>query len=225
MALLALAGLAATTGCGSGGCLMPYVSIPARIEIGGISAHGSIPSLQEDGQLEESGSAKMLHLRAGINPMQGFNGWHGRSWDVGGGYLAQWLWPEGQPNLLYHGFYLEGAWFPLTPEKDESGLRLSLVADAEVVLSGFGDGAEVGPGGSLGAFLEWSGTASTSYAKKTGGGMGSSAGAIGALYGEWSAGLGVSLGYRRLWGMNYLTIMVGLTFRLPFGAGLAGISN
>ncbi|MBN2497259.1 MAG: hypothetical protein JXR96_21885 [Deltaproteobacteria bacterium] len=214
----------AASGC-SGGCLMPYVSIPARVEIGGVSAHGNVPSQRESGAVVESSFAEMLHLRAGIHPMQAFNGWHGRSWDIGGGYLFEHLWPEGEDPLPLHGFYLEGSWFPVAPAADASGLRLGLVADAEIIMDSFHEGAELGPGGSLGLTLEWSGTASTTYAGSTGGGLGSSAGSVGALYGEWGVGLAASLGYRRLWGMDFMTVMVGLSFRLPFGAGLFGLSS
>jgi hypothetical protein len=63
--------------------MIPYVTIPARLEVGGISAHGSIPTGSE-GETE-SDFANIFHLRAGINPLQGFNGWHDRSWDVGAG--------------------------------------------------------------------------------------------------------------------------------------------
>jgi hypothetical protein len=205
---------------------MPYVSIPARIEIGGVSAHGTIPVEQESGAVAEADMAHLLHLKVGINPLQGFNGWHDRSWDIGAGYMAQWFWPEGyDETVLFHGFHLEGAWFPWSTEVGSTTFRLCLIGAGEVILSGFTGESEIGPGGSLGAFIEWSGTASTAYAESTGGGLGSSAGSIGALYGEWGVGIGISAGYRRMFEKDFLTVMVGLSFRLPFGAGLMGLSS
>ena len=223
--LAAVGGVFGVVGCGSGGCLMPYVSIPARIEIGGLSAHGAIPVEQEGGIVTESDSANMLHLRAGLNPLQGFNGWHDRSWDIGAGYLAQWLWVQDDEVLVYQGFHLEGSWFPWSTTVGQNDLRLGLTGSAEVILSGFGAGDELGPGATLGATLEWTGTVEKSYSDTAGGGLGSSAAAIGALYGEWGIGAGVSVSYRKLFDRDFWTIFVGLSFRLPFGAGLFALSS
>jgi hypothetical protein len=222
--LLAVCICGLQSGCaGSGGCLIPYASIPARVEIGGISAHGSIPTGSQ-GE-DESDSAYIFHLRAGINPLQGFNGWHDRSWDVGAGYLAQFYWPEDADSLVFHGFHLEGAYFPLNAEAGQTSMRLGLIGNAEVILSDFTSNAEIGPGLSVGALIELSGTAEEAQVKSTGGGLGSSAGSIGAWYGEWGVGLGVSAGYRRLYDRDFLTVFVGLSIRLPFGAGLVGLSS
>jgi hypothetical protein len=220
-------GLVGMGGCaGSGACLVPYASIPARIEVGGLSAHGSIPVSDTGSGIIETKKADMLHLKVGLNPLQGFNSLHDRNWDIGAGYLAEWLWPESGPDtIVYQGFHLEGAYFPWSGSVGTTSFRLCLLASAEVILSDFSQQAEIGPGASLGTYIEWTGTASTAYAETEGGGLGSSAGSIGALYGEWGLGAGISAGYRRLYGRDYLTVFVGMSFRLPFGIGLAGISS
>ncbi len=92
--------------------------------MGGVSAHGSIPVPQEGGGVAESDSADMVHFRVGLNPLQGFNGLHDRRWDIGAGYLAQWFWPDGADRILYHGFHLEGAFFPWSATVDKSSFRL-----------------------------------------------------------------------------------------------------
>ncbi len=213
-------------GCaGSGSILIPYVSIPARVEIGGVSAHGDVPARQPGGAVQEYDQAHMLHLRAGLNPLHCFNGLHSRNFDVGAGYLAEWLWPSGGDQLLFQGFYLEGAYFPWSAKEDSKSFRLGLMASAEVMLTGYTGNDEIGPGMSAGAYLEWTGSAASAYAKESGGGLGSSAASIGAWYGEWAIGLGVTAGYRRLFDRNFLTVFVGLSFRLPLGAGLAGVSS
>ncbi len=209
-------------GCGgSGGILIPYVSIPARIEIGGLSAHGKTP-LSATG---ESETANLFHFRVGLHPLQGFTSLHQRSWDFGFGYQAQSLWAKDADSLTTHGFHLEGAYFPWAAPLDKNSLRLCLLGSAEVILTDFGEQAELGPGASLGAFIEWTGAAAHAYANSTGGGLGSSAVSVGAVYGEWSIGAGVTAGYRRLFDQDYYTLILALSFRLPFGAGLAGISG
>jgi hypothetical protein len=183
----------------------------ARFEIGGVSALGSLPVAEESGDIGESDSAPMFHMRIGFNPLQGYRKLHDRSWDVGGGYLAQFFWPDGGNRIFYQGFHLEGAYFPWSTSVGTSSFRLCLIGNAEVILSDFSGQAEVGPGGSLGVYIEWTGMATTDYSKE--------AKPIGAFLfnGEWGIGLGLSAGYRRLYDRDYFTVFLGMSFRLPVG--------
>ncbi len=207
------------------GCFIPYASVPARMEIGGVGARGAIPTPAEGGGVAESDQADMLHLRVGLNPAQGYNGWHDRRFDLGGGYLAEWLWPEGQNRRVIQGFHLEGAYFLLPARAGVSSWRIAVLCNLEYLLTDFTERARTGPGLTAGLLLEWAGTTQKTYAESSGGGLGSSAGAFGALYGEWGVGIAVTGSYRRLYDMDFFTLFAGLSFRLPFGAGAMGISN
>jgi|GEM_PF-1749829 len=195
------------------GCV-PFATPPARVSVGATSMW-RLP--QRDGvDVSHSSGATW---RAGVHPLDVVMDPNARRWfDVGAGYQGETLRRaerDAPRSPSAHGPYLEiGAYPTLARFNERSRLRLGGFASGELL---FREGASTGTGQTLGALLEFSHDVDGPFA-----GSGDDGGFVfGQALGKLSAGVFVNASFRQFREQNELGVSGGLSFRIPYSAGVA----
>lgn len=210
LVLLSVLAVAPAAGC------IPWVSVPARVELAPMQA---LVTRDPDGPAG-SDAARGMRFRAAICPLGGANQLHGRSFDVGLGYLYDSYHTFGRNSFGHHGFLLEGTYYVFRSSSEGPIWRLGVLGSAEGVLASFRDDAKAGPGITTGLLWEYSNVVSGFSAERNG-----DVRVVGAGYGEWGLGISLTGNYAQLDGRDYLAALLGFYLRFPFGAGVVVLGH
>lgn len=198
---------------GLGSACLPFAVPPARVETG-LGARW----FEREAPSSQDSVAEVGVVRAGFHPTQLLEAPAERSWDFGLGYRAEWRIDakpatEGRSAAL-QGPYAEVGVYPLRASLG-SGTRLRWggYASADAV---FGEDRKFGPGATLGTLLEVTGDGAGSFTSTD-----SEGGVTGLAYGQWALGLFAHASLRRADDRFSQSLITGLSFRLPFVAGVA----
>jgi hypothetical protein len=188
------------------GCL-PFIVPPARISVGAGAELGKVPGSSPQA------AQSFVALRGGIHPLDALSGSEKSVLDVALGYQGEL--PTEQTTPRVYGPYLELGAYPLnTPLSTALTLKAGLFGSADLLYrSGF---AETGVGATVGGLVEVTGRADGPFASTSDDGSvvaGSSAG-------RWSVGLFGSGSRRGFSDGAYNDVVIGLSVRVPFAAGI-----
>ena len=194
------------------GCL-PFASPPMRAGAGGGGAFGEVVTMRSD-QPVESNTNTMFQIRIDLMPMDAFPALIERHWDLGLGYVAEFLDTDSFGGSFRQGPSLSGTLYPLLiDDSGNSGTflwRLGLNLRAEAMFARLDRGLEVGAGGSLGV--------SFGFASFTEGPFQSSD-MIGVAYGETGLEVYVEGAFRVMYDGPYYLLTAGLMVRVPASVG------
>ncbi|MFH1811325.1 MAG: hypothetical protein ABIJ09_21475 [Pseudomonadota bacterium] len=195
------------------------VPIPMVAPPGRLSVSASMPvAWQAPGQkqLNHPGHPD-LELRAAVNPLQALRSFRDRPYELGLGYLLRYPDPF-SAQLPRHGAFVEFGYYPWIRRLDSDGLRLGVLASADLLLPVADAGLAGGGGGSLSLALDW--TTFLDDAEPV-----AEASEDGALFGwAWGeVGVGVVAGgsWQVLERGQVWSLSVGLQARIPAMAGVA----
>lgn len=192
---------------------IPWVSVPSRVELAALS--GSV-----SGSPSGDNAATGVRFRGAICPLGAANSLHDRDFDVGLGYLYEGYSTVGENRFGHHGFFSEASYYLFRSSDSGPMWRLAALGSADVLVTSFEDDARTGLGTTAGLLWEYSNVV---------GGYGISGsdgiGAVGGGYGEWGLGVSLTGSYAHLDGRAYAAVLLGMSLRLPFGAGAVIVSR
>lgn len=201
-------GLGASTGC------MPYAVPPMRIGAGGGAALGEVVK-QRDAGIAKSSLEDMFHVRLELMPLDAFPSLLHRDYDIGLGYVLEFVDADFPGDALKHGPVVSGTYYPLRlgdpgPDGEEFIWRLGLTFRAELLLADVGRGLERGGGMSVGTTFGFASFLDGPYDSDDGGGY---------AYGEGGVEAYLEGSLRSLHGGLYYLVTAGLLVRLPASVG------
>ncbi len=188
-----------------------------RAGAGGGVAFGQVVK-QHDGSKVQTGVEGMFNARVELMPLDAFPSLLMRHYDVGLGYLAEFLDADVPAGSRKQGPYLSGTFYPLLI--DDSGpsgnflWRLGLTVRAEVLFAGVGQGLEMGGGGSLGASFGFASFYEGPFESED---------MFGYAFGEVGLEAYVEVAVRYMHDGPYYLLTAGLMFRLPAAVGFMWI--
>jgi len=185
---------ATTTGCVG----MPYLSPPMQVSVG---TGGRSSSAKAGGDVP-------ISVRVGATPMGFGEGWLGRNFDFGGGYL----WEYGRSRTI-EGGYVEGGYAFL---RGQLGPRSwgRVLARGQLRVLKPEDSSRLGVGGAITLSGEL-----VTYVEGPIGGVTKDGGFIGWAFGEAGLGLYAEGAYARFPDFDTFMVSIGLQVRLPASAG------
>lgn len=152
-------------------------------------------------------------MRAGFHPLQMLDRPERGVLDVGAGYRAEWLGSLPEP---VHGPYAELGAYPVNALLSPSvRLRWGGYGTVDAIVGAPRPFHNRGLGGTLGTLLEITGHGTGTYAD-----MDEDGAVLGAIHGQWAVGVFASAGTRRLDRASYQNLIAGISFRVPFTAGI-----
>ncbi len=181
------------------GCVgLPYISPPLQV---GVGTGGRSSSAKEGGDVP-------LSMRIGAYPMGFGEGWLGRSFDFGGGYIIE----SGKSRVIEGGYFEGGYAFVRGPLGSRAWGRMLARAQLRVLKPT--DDPRFGVGGALQINAEL-----VTYAEGPIAAVGKNGGLIGWAFGETGIGLYAEGAYARFPSFDTFAVTVGLQVRLPASAG------
>ncbi|MEO8903576.1 MAG: hypothetical protein ABI627_18810, partial [Polyangiaceae bacterium] len=189
-----------------GGCF-PFIVPPARVSLGAGARLGVVPGSAPHA------SPDFVALRAGLHPLDVLDGSETRMLDVGVGYQGELPAAKSTPSV--YGPYLEvGAYPEVAHVSNAITLKAGLYGTVDLLYrSGYSD---AGVGGTIGGLVELTSRTDGLFASESRDGSvvyGSSAG-------RWAVGLFSTGSVRSFSDGAYADLVIGLSARLPFAAGV-----
>lgn len=209
-----LAWVIAGTGC------MPFAVPPARLSLGGGPVTGAVPYGASELPLDVGAT-----FRAGFHPLDLAEGSSERAFDVGAGYVLDWLStdmpnspnaPPEDDHTYAQGPYLQGAYSPLRHRLGDTYLRVGGRADIDLLF--LPNQPETGFGGSAVLELELSHDVSGPFASSQDDEPGFAAG---VQHGRWALGVFAGGTLRQFDDQGYGGLTAGLSVRIPLLVGIA----
>lgn len=212
LTLLIAAALGVPFGC------VPYAVPPMRIGAGGGGAFGEVIHQHQD-DIVESHAQDMFHVRLELMPLDAFPALLHRDYDVGLGYVLEFVDADHPTGSFKHGPVVSGTYYPLRlgdpgPDGDDLVWRLGLTFRAELLLADMGRGWERGGGLSVGTTFGFATFLDGDYSSAKGGGI---------AYGEGGVEAYVEGSLRSMHGGQYFLFTAGLLIRMPASVGFAAI--
>ena len=188
------------------GCL-PFIVPPARVSLGAGERLGPVPGSPSHPPRE------FVALRAGFHPLDVLDGSETRMFDVGVGYQGELPTTKSMPSV--YGPYLELGAYPEVAQISTSlTLKAGLYGTVDLLYrSAYPD---AGVGGTIGGLVELTARTDGVFSNQSDDGSvvyGNSAG-------RWAVGLFSSGSVRSFSDGAYSDIVIGLSVRVPFAAGV-----
>lgn len=180
----------------------PYLSPPLQVNVGGGGRASS----------DKNGGDIPLSVRVAATPMGFGEGWLGRRFDFGGGYI----WESGKERVIEGGFF-EGGFAPAVGQLGNRSWGRLLARGQFRVLKQQGD-PRFGVGGALSITGEL-----VTYTEGPIAAVGKDGGLVGWAFGETGIGLFAEGAYARFPTFDTFAIIAGLQVRLPASAGFVWV--
>lgn len=198
---IALIALSLSSGC------FPFIIPPARVSVGGGARLGEVPGS------EPHASRDFVALRAGFHPLDVLEGSETRMVDVAVGYQGELPTEKSTPSV--YGPYLELGTYPEVARISTAlTLKAGLYGSADLLYrSGY---ADAGMGGTIGGLVELTARTDGVFSNENRDGSV----VYGTSAGRWAVGLFSSGSVRSFSDGAYSEIVIGLSARVPFAAGV-----